>query len=64
LIVLGAVGVWRLVQAWSGGRRFVWSKLRFESPVGIDEIESFANERVDSGVNERAGSDANEPVDC
>jgi hypothetical protein len=64
LIVLGAVAVWRLAQAWSGGRRFIWSRLRFESDVGIEQIESFASERAGSDASERACSDVNEPVDC
>ena len=46
LIVLAAVGVWRLAQAWSDGRTFIWTRMRFESSEGVDEIESFANERV------------------
>ena len=52
LLVLGAVAVWQLAQAWAGDRSFSWTRLRFESKQGIDQLESFVNERV------------NEPADC
>lgn len=56
VIVLAAIALWRLAQAWVGDRRFSWSRMRFESKQGIDRLESFANEPVNEPVNE--------PADC
>jgi hypothetical protein len=42
LIVLGAVGVWRLVQAWVGDRRFSLRRMRFESTAAIEHAPSSA----------------------
>lgn len=51
MIVLAAVGVWRLIQTWVGDRRFVWSRFRFEAQAGIQQLETFANEAADEPVN-------------
>ncbi len=54
VLVLLAIGVWRLIQVWAGGRNFVWSQMRFESSAGIEQLESFANEQVGTQVTEHA----------
>jgi len=51
LIVIAAVAVWRLAQAWVGDRRFSWSRLRFESAPDIGQIESFANEQTSESAD-------------
>ncbi|HEY5663795.1 MAG TPA: phosphatase PAP2 family protein [Ilumatobacter sp.] len=44
VIVLLGIGLWRLVQRWARGRRWSWTKWRFEAASGIKRLESFANE--------------------
>ena len=66
VIVLAAVGILRLLQALAGGRRFVWSRMRFESRVGVEQLESFADDRVadDRVGDDRVANAVNEHAGC
>lgn len=42
LVVLG-IGIWRLLTAWIGDRRWSWTSMRFEASDGIRRLEDLAN---------------------
>ena len=65
LIVLAAVGVWRLAQAWVGDRRFSWRRMHFESTATIDDVPSTATiDDVPSYVTASVREPVGEPADC
>ena len=43
ILIMAAIGVYRVVRAWVGDRRWSWTKFRFQTAAGLDELEAHAN---------------------
>ncbi len=50
VLVLIGITSWRLLQVWSGGRQWSWTRMRFKPEEGIELLETFANEHVHETV--------------
>ena len=64
VLVLIAIGSWRLLRVWAGDRHWSWTRMRFEAAEGIDRLESFANEQVNERLESFANEQVNERADC
>ena len=43
ILIMAAIGVYRVAQAWIGDRRWSWTKLRFQTAAGLHQPEAHAN---------------------
>lgn len=67
VIILGAIALFRVVNAWVGDRRWSWTNLRFQSVNGIARLESHANTATSSDAELASSIDADDcaaPADC
>lgn len=49
-LILTAIAVGRTVNRWVGDRHWSWTRMRFDTERGIDELEAHANESVDEST--------------
>ena len=53
ILIMAAIGVWRVVTAWIGDRHWSWTKFRFQTAAGLDQLEAHANATADESTPER-----------
>ena len=44
VLIVGAIGVYRVATAWIGDRHWSWTRFRFQTDSGIERLEAHANE--------------------
>ena len=57
LLIIAGIVVWRSITAWIGDRHWSWTRMRFQTEAGIEQLETLANER---GPSESADGDGDE----
>lgn len=58
LLIVGAIGAYRVTRAWIGDRQWSWTQFRFQTASGIEQLEEHANsasaavETIDVGADD------------
>jgi hypothetical protein len=49
VLIIAAIGMYRLASVWIGDRHWSWTKFRFQAADGIEKLEAHANEQQADG---------------
>ena len=50
IIILSSVAGYRMIKLWAGDRRWSWTKMRFQTDVGLAQLEDLANSSDESSA--------------